>query len=80
MTNYGLSIQGIVFTAIFIEHRDENLVKISFRSQGDFNVNEFARTHFSGGGHINAAGGKSEDSLAQTLQKFEHLLAQLNPA
>jgi phosphoesterase RecJ-like protein len=76
IVNYGLSIQGIVFTAIFIEHRDENLVKISFRSQGDFNVNEFARAHFSGGGHINAAGGKSEDSLPNTLKKFEELLAQ----
>jgi phosphoesterase RecJ-like protein len=80
IVNYGLSIQGIVFTAIFIEHRDENLVKISFRSQGDFNVNEFARQHFSGGGHINAAGGKSEATLVHTLEKYEKLLAQLNPS
>ena len=59
IVNYGLSIKGIVFAAIFIEHKEENIIKISFRSQGDFDVNQFARTHFGGGGHINAAGGKS---------------------
>jgi phosphoesterase RecJ-like protein len=54
IVNYGLTIKGIHFTAIFIEHRDENIIKISFRSQGNFDVNQFARDHFNGGGHINA--------------------------
>ena len=76
IVNYGLSIKGVVFTAIFIEHRDENIIKISFRSQGDFDVNEFARTHFSGGGHINAAGGKSYLSLKDTVAKFEEILSK----
>ncbi len=76
IVNYGLSIKGIVFTAIFIEHRDENIIKISFRSQGDFDVNQFARTHFNGGGHINAAGGKSYLSLKDTVSKFEEILAK----
>ena len=76
IVNYGLSIKGIVFTAIFIEHRDENIIKISFRSQGDFDVNNFARTHFNGGGHINAAGGKSYLSLKDTVSKFEEILAK----
>ncbi len=70
IVNYGLSIKGIKFTAIFIEHTDENIVKISFRSKGDFDVNKFARQHFNGGGHINAAGGKSQQSLAETVEKF----------
>ena len=74
IVNYGLSIKGIVFTAIFIEHREENIIKISFRSQGDFDVNQFARTHFNGGGHINAAGGKSCLSLKETVAKFEEIL------
>lgn len=74
IVNYGLSIKGIVFTAIFIEHREENIIKISFRSQGDFDVNQFARTHFNGGGHINAAGGKSYLSLKETVAKFEEIL------
>ncbi|HWR94827.1 MAG TPA: bifunctional oligoribonuclease/PAP phosphatase NrnA [Flavobacterium sp.] len=77
MVNYGLTIKGIQFAAIFIEHKDENIIKISFRSQGDFDVNQFARDHFNGGGHINAAGGKSIDSLKATIDKFEKLLPQI---
>lgn len=77
IVNYGLTIKGIVFAAIFIEHRDENIIKISFRSQGDFDVNQFAREHFGGGGHINAAGGKSNLSLKATIAKFEQLITQI---
>ena len=78
IVNYGLTIKGIVFAAIFIEHHEDNIIKISFRSQGDFDVNQFARDHFSGGGHINAAGGKSSDSLANTINKFEQIISKLN--
>jgi bifunctional oligoribonuclease and PAP phosphatase NrnA len=74
IVNYGLTIKGIIFAAIFIEHRDENIIKISFRSQGDFDVNKFARDNFNGGGHINAAGGKSYDTLENTIKKFERLV------
>ena len=77
IVNYGLTIKGIIFAAIFIEHRDENIIKISFRSQGDFDVNEFARQYFSGGGHINAAGGKSYDSLDNTIKKFEKIISTI---
>jgi phosphoesterase RecJ-like protein len=74
IVNYGLSIKDIIFTAIFIENKDENIIKISFRSQGGFDVNQFARDHFNGGGHINAAGGRSEVSMEETLKKFENLV------
>lgn len=77
IVNYGLGIKGIVFTAIFIEHRDENIIKISFRSKGDFDVNQFARDHFNGGGHVNAAGGKSFTSLEETVRKFEGIVSQI---
>ena len=77
IVNYGLSIKGIIFTAIFIENKDEKIIKISFRSQGEFDVNQFARDHFNGGGHINAAGGKSELSMEETIKKFEDLVNQL---
>ncbi len=77
IVNYGLTIKGINFAAIFIENRDERIVKISFRSQGSFDVNQFAREHFSGGGHINAAGGKSEDTLAKTIEKFETIISKI---
>jgi phosphoesterase RecJ-like protein len=74
IVNYGLTIKGIVFAAIFIEHRDENVIKISFRSQGSFDVNKFSREYFNGGGHINASGGKSYDTLENTVKKFEQII------
>ena len=77
IVNYGLTIKGIVFAAIFIEHRDENIIKISFRSQGNFDVNQFARDNFNGGGHINAAGGKSYLSMTETIKKFENLISKI---
>jgi phosphoesterase RecJ-like protein len=77
IVNYGLTIKGIHFAAIFIEHRDENIIKISFRSQGNFDVNQFARDHFNGGGHINAAGGKSHESMRETIKKFENLISKI---
>lgn len=81
--NYGLTLEGIVFAAIFIENREESIIKISFRSIGDFSVNAFARNHFNGGGHDNAAGGRSEISMEETIQQFNTVLEayknQLNP-
>jgi phosphoesterase RecJ-like protein len=77
IVNYGLSIKGVVFTAIFIENKEEQIIKISFRSRGDFDVNQFARDHFHGGGHRNAAGGKSEMSMEETVRKFEDLVSNL---
>ncbi|QLG44098.1 DHH family phosphoesterase [Costertonia aggregata] len=72
--NYGLTLEGIQFAVIFIENAEEGIIKISFRSQGSFSVNEFARKYFDGGGHTNAAGGKSEQSLQETTAYFETVL------
>jgi len=73
--NYGLTLDGIVFAVIFIENKEEGIIKISFRSEGDFSVNEFARAHFNGGGHTNAAGGRSELPMEETVAMFKALLA-----
>ena len=70
VVNYGLSIEGVIFAAIFIEDESQKIIKISFRSKGSFSVNKFARAHFDGGGHDNAAGGKSFISLDETIAKF----------
>ncbi|WP_242920967.1 DHH family phosphoesterase [Pontibacter liquoris] len=72
LVNYALSIEGIVFAALIIDRSE--MVKMSFRSVGNFSANEFARDHFNGGGHKNAAGGMSLDSLEATVAKFESLL------
>ena len=74
VVNYGLSVAGAVMSAIFIERED--MIKISFRSVDDFSVSELARDHFDGGGHKNAAGGRSAESLENTVKKFLELLPQ----
>jgi len=74
IVNYALSLQDVVFAVIFIEHKKENIIKISLRSKGSFDVNTFARTHFNGGGHTNAAGGRSELDLKNTVDKFISIL------
>lgn len=76
VVNYALSLKGIVFAAIFIEDVEQKIIKISFRSKGSFSVNKFARNHFDGGGHDNAAGGKSELSMHDTLIQFKSLLPE----
>jgi phosphoesterase RecJ-like protein len=68
IVNFPLSIQGIKLAALIID-RDEE-IKCSFRSKGDFDVNSFARKYFEGGGHFNAAGGRSTQTLEQTVQRF----------
>jgi phosphoesterase RecJ-like protein len=78
--NYALSIEGIIFAAIFIESKQDNIVKISFRSKGSFSVNEFARKHYSGGGHTNAAGGKSLLSVKETALEFISILQNYKEA
>jgi phosphoesterase RecJ-like protein len=69
VVNYALSIRGIRFSAFFSER--DGMIKISFRSKGKFDVNQFARKYFSGGGHINAAGGKSDKALEDTIIDFK---------
>lgn len=70
--NLPLSVKGIRFAAFFLEKDDK--IKISFRSKGNFSVNDFARKHFGGGGHLNAAGCDTKISLDEAIRKFRELL------
>lgn len=70
--NIPFSIKGIKLSALFTEKK--NMVKISFRSKGDISVDRIAADHFNGGGHINAAGGETNLSMAETIQRFETVL------
>ncbi|MBQ2429845.1 MAG: DHH family phosphoesterase [Alistipes sp.] len=67
--NYPLTIKKMRMSAIFIEHKD--FIRISLRSRGAVDVNTFAARYFNGGGHHNAAGGKSFVSMAETIARFE---------
>ena len=68
LVNYPLTIKGIKLVALIID-RDEE-IKCSFRSKDNFDVNTFARKYFEGGGHFNAAGGRSSSTLEQTVNQF----------
>jgi len=72
--NMPLSIKGIVFSALFTEK--DKYIKASFRSKGEFAVNEVSEKYFNGGGHRNAAGGEFYSSLHETLIQFENLLPE----
>ncbi|MFT3934594.1 MAG: DHH family phosphoesterase [Chitinophagaceae bacterium] len=74
LVNYPLTIQGIKMAAIVIDRDEER--KWSFRSKGAFDTNTFARTYFNGGGHYNASGGRSFDSLEKTVQKFKQAVKE----
>ena len=66
--NYPLTIKNVRMSAMFIEQRQ--FIRISLRSRGDVDVNLFARKYFDGGGHKNAAGGKSYVSVEETIEHF----------
>ena len=72
VVHYALSIDGVVL-AVFARE-GTNQIKLSFRSQRGFNVNQMARQHFNGGGHKNASGGSSRRPFNQVVEKFKDLV------
>jgi phosphoesterase RecJ-like protein len=73
LANLALSIKGMKASVVFSER--DGIMKISFRSKGKENpVNVLAAEHFNGGGHANAAGGMSELSVKDTLDKIKGLI------
>ncbi|MEO7924646.1 MAG: DHH family phosphoesterase [Chitinophagaceae bacterium] len=69
LVNFPQSIQGIKLVGLVIDRDEER--KWSFRSKGEFDCNTFARKYFEGGGHFNAAGGRSSESLEKTIETFK---------
>ncbi len=74
LVNYGLSISGIELSILVVDRTIAR--KMSFRSKSKFPANAFARKHFNGGGHFNAAGGESADDLQTIEKKLKHLLPE----
>jgi len=74
IVNYGLSLEGTRLTAFIVERRDK--IKLSLRSKGEFPANETCKKYFNGGGHRNAAGGESTDSLEEVINKFKLILPE----
>ena len=71
LVNQALSIDGVYLAAFFKEAKDEGKIKCSFRSQGNFDVNTFARKYWNGGGHFNAAGGHWTGTILEALARFK---------
>ncbi|MCU0381562.1 MAG: DHH family phosphoesterase [Chitinophagaceae bacterium] len=74
LVNYPLSIQGIKMAALLIDRDEER--RWSFRSKDGFDCNNFARSYFEGGGHYNAAGGRSGLSLEDNVRNFREALRE----
>ena len=72
--NYPLTIKKMKMSAMFTEHSD--FIRVSLRSRGDIDVNLFAQRYFNGGGHKNAAGGKSFMSMEDTLKHYEKCIKE----
>lgn len=66
--NYALTIKSMKISAMFLAHR--KFIRVSLRSRGGVDVNLFAGKYFNGGGHKNAAGGKSYLTMEQTIEYF----------
>lgn len=74
LVNYPLSIKNVK-VAILIK-QESKIIKLSFRSKGDFSVERICRENFEGGGHRNASGGRSFLSIDETIEKIVHIFEQ----
>lgn len=74
VVNFPLSMDKVNMSVLITEK--DKVLRMSFRSKGEFSVNEFARKHFSGGGHRNAAGGKANDSIDQLLIRMKDVVEE----
>lgn len=66
--NYPLTVGRMKMSAMFLGHH--KFIRVSLRSRGEVDVNLFARRYFDGGGHRNAAGGKSYVSMDETVARY----------
>ena len=74
VVNYPLSIYNIRMSVLLTER--QGVIRLSFRSKGDFSVNDLSRKHFNGGGHLNAAGGTLTCSLEDAIEKLKSILPE----
>ncbi len=74
VVNYPLSMDKINMSLLITEK--EKQLRLSFRSKGDFSVNELSRKHFNGGGHRNAAGGKSNENIDEFIERLKSVLVE----
>ncbi len=72
LVNKPLAIPQVVYSVYLRE--EERYIKVSMRSEGDFNCKEVCEKYFNGGGHINAAGGEFYGTMQKAVETFESIL------
>lgn len=76
LVNYALSIEGVLAAVLLTEREDR--IRLSFRSKGNFAINQVAQKYFEGGGHKNAAGGNSFVSMDQTIENLKKRMLEFD--
>jgi len=74
LVNYALSIKGMRLAALIVDRTE--LIKLSLRSIGEIPCNEICKKYFNGGGHLNASGGNSSESLETVINTFKSVLPE----
>lgn len=77
--NIPLAIDDIFLSCFLVEDNEQNIIKVSLRSQGDFPCNKVAAEYFNGGGHLNASGGEFKGTMKGAIQAFEDALKAYAP-
>ena len=76
LVNFVLNIEDVTVGVLVVELSD--MVKLSFRSKGQYPVNLLAAKYFNGGGHLNAAGGQTNLSLDETIKLLKEKLGEFD--
>jgi len=74
VVNFALSMDKVNM-AVLVTEKDKK-VRLSFRSKGDFSVNDLARKHFNGGGHRNAAGGNMSKPILEVVEEIKMVVGK----
>ena len=75
LVNIPQQIKGLKLSISLREDTDkENLIWVSLRSVDDFPANQMAEQFFNGGGHLNAAGGRINGTMAEAISTINKAL------
>ncbi|MEG1538539.1 MAG: bifunctional oligoribonuclease/PAP phosphatase NrnA, partial [Muribaculaceae bacterium] len=76
LVNVPLGIPTIKW--VIFMRQENDFIKISARSKGDFAVNTICEKYFNGGGHKNASGGEFQGTMPQAVSIFHKIIDNIN--
>ncbi|MEO6691843.1 MAG: DHH family phosphoesterase [Saprospiraceae bacterium] len=74
--NYIMMLKNVKVGALIMNQ--PSIVKLSLRSKGNISVQQICKEYFNGGGHKNASGGYSKNTLEETLRKLKEVMGVLS--